>query len=240
MFLTIDQKTRFEIFGNIGYQCQLSVHECLIYWYRPEKYLLVDTYFQPLLGRTRSLGRYWTAIRLPHRPELSGHAVHEEVDGLDMEDNMVDGLFICATLTGRRGGHTSFVQAGAETSNIDVEAVKLDPGSSCKGHSRGWVLVSGMKMQSCGVVCPPHIPLVICPVCCTCRCCQMNWWDVVQQVQMGVSIWGTVYLHSMDGCALSGTNVQAPWHGVLGTVWLHCDEAQQVGCLWGLEDCPLV
>jgi len=21
------------------------------------------------------------------------------------------------------------------------------------------------------------------------------------------------------------------WHGVLETVWLHCDEAQQVGCL---------
>jgi len=27
--------------------------------------------------------------------------------------------------------------------------------------------------------------------------------------------------------------VQAPWHGVLGTVWLLCDEAQQVGCLRG-------
>jgi len=30
-----------------------------------------------------------------------------------LEDDMVDGLFICATLTGRRGGHTPFVQAGA-------------------------------------------------------------------------------------------------------------------------------
>ena len=28
---------------------------------------------------------------------------------------MVDGLFFCATLTDRRGGHTSFVQAGVET-----------------------------------------------------------------------------------------------------------------------------
>jgi len=27
---------------------------------------------------------------------------------------------------------------------------------------------------------------------------------------------------------------------VLETVWLHCDEAQQVGCLRGLEGCPLV
>jgi len=31
-----------------------------------------------------------------------------------VEDDMVDGLF-CATLTGRRGGHTPFIQAGAET-----------------------------------------------------------------------------------------------------------------------------
>jgi len=40
-----------------------------------------------------------------------------------LEDNMVDDLFFCATLTGRRGRHTPFVQAGAETSDTDVEAV---------------------------------------------------------------------------------------------------------------------
>jgi len=54
-----------------------------------------------------------------------------------LEDNMVDGLFFCATLTGRRGGHTQFLQAGVETSDIDAEAVKPDPGSSWKGHSGG-------------------------------------------------------------------------------------------------------
>ena len=57
---------------------------------------------------------------------------------------------------------------------------------------------------------------------------------------MGVSIRGAVRLHSMDGRALSGAGVQASWHGVLETVWLHCDEAQQVGCLRELEGCPLV
>jgi len=60
---------------------------------------------------------------------------------------MVDGLFICATLADRRGGHTLFVQAGAETSDIGAEMVKTDPGSSWDGHSRG-VPVSGMKMRS--------------------------------------------------------------------------------------------
>jgi len=52
---------------------------------------------------------------------------------------MVDGLFFCATLTGRRGDHTPFVQARAETSDTGAEADKADP---------GWVSVSGMKMRS--------------------------------------------------------------------------------------------
>jgi len=50
-----------------------------------------------------------------------------------VEDDMVDGM-ICATLTGRRGGHTSFVQAGAETSDTGAEAVEPDPVSSWEGH----------------------------------------------------------------------------------------------------------
>jgi len=52
-----------------------------------------------------------------------------------LEDNMVDGLFFCATLTGRRGGHTPFVQAGAETPDTGVEAVKSDPRCSCKSRN---------------------------------------------------------------------------------------------------------
>ena len=80
---------------------------------------------------------------------------------------MVDGLFFCATLTGRRGGHTPFVQAGAETSNTGAEAVKPAPGSSWEGHS--WregagVGVGDENTNSCSVVQPLHIPLVICPL----------------------------------------------------------------------------
>ena len=52
-----------------------------------------------------------------------------------LEDNMVDGLIFCATFTGRRGGHTPFVQAGAGTPDTGAEAVKPDPGSSWQGHS---------------------------------------------------------------------------------------------------------
>ena len=82
---------------------------------------------------------------------------------------MVVGLFFCATLTGRRGGHIPFVQAGAETSNNGAESVKPDPGSSWEGHS-GSVVVAGVwdcppTPHSIGD--PPSAPHVCC-------CCQMN------------------------------------------------------------------
>jgi len=73
---------------------------------------------------------------LSHRPEPSGCAVHEEVGGWTLEDSMVEGFF-CATLTGCRGGHTLFVQKGAEASDTDVEPVKPDSHCSWEGHSGG-------------------------------------------------------------------------------------------------------
>ena len=57
---------------------------------------------------------------------------------------------------------------------------------------------------------------------------------------MGVSILDALRLHSIGGLALSGADVQAPWHSVLETLWLQCDEAQQIGSLRELEGCPLV
>jgi len=62
---------------------------------------------------------------------------------------MVDGLFFCATLTGHRGDHTPFAQAGVEKSDAGAEAVKSLTvlGSSWEGHS-GRGAVSGMKMRS--------------------------------------------------------------------------------------------
>jgi len=78
---------------------------------------------------------------------------------------MVDSLFFCATLTGRRRDHTPFVQAGAETSNTCAEAVKPDPGSSWEGHSGGMGAgVGDVNAESCGVVRPLRFPLVIGPM----------------------------------------------------------------------------
>jgi len=83
-----------------------------------------------------------------------------------LEDNMIDGLF-CATQTGRRGGHTPFVQAGAETPDTGAEAIKPDLGSSWDGHSgEVGAGVRDENAESCGggVVRSLRIPLVICPV----------------------------------------------------------------------------
>jgi len=79
---------------------------------------------------------------------------------------MVDSLFFCVTLAGRSGGHTPFVQAGAETSDTGAETVKPDPGSSCKDHSRGvGAGVGDENAESCGAVRPLRIPLVIRQLC---------------------------------------------------------------------------
>jgi len=43
---------------------------------------------------------------------------------------MVGGLFLCATLTGRKGSHTPFLQTGAETPDIGAEAVTPNLGCS--------------------------------------------------------------------------------------------------------------
>jgi len=78
---------------------------------------------------------------------------------------MVDGSFCCVTLAGHRGGHTPFVQVETETSDTGAEAVKPDPGSSWKGHSGGvGADVGDENAESCGVVPPLRIPLVIRPV----------------------------------------------------------------------------
>jgi len=82
-----------------------------------------------------------------------------------VENDMVDGLFFCATFTGRRGGHIPFVQAGAQKSDTGAEAVEPDPGSSWEGHSGGvYTGVCNWSAEFCGVVPPLRIPLMIRPL----------------------------------------------------------------------------
>jgi len=79
-----------------------------------------------------------------------------------LKDSMVDGLFICATLTGCRGGLTSFVQTRAETPDTRAKAVKSDPGSSWEERSGGMGAdVGDENVEYCRLDSPLHIPLVI-------------------------------------------------------------------------------
>jgi len=146
-----------------------------------------------------------------------------------LEDNMVYGLVFCATLAGRRWRHTPFVQTEAETPNTSEQVVKLvpgfvwevlSPGNGCRCQDLKWGVLWGCPPTPHAIGDPPN-PLHVC-----CCCLQKNWWVDVRRVQMGVSIWCAVHVHSVDGWALSGADVQAPWHGGLEIVWLECDEPQ--------------
>ena len=123
------QLRHFAIFsGLLTLQCNWTFTKS---FFRLSKF-----FFYPLLGRARFRGRCWAAIRLFQRPETSGRAVRGGSMDWTLDDDTVDGLFFCATFTGRRGGYTLFVQTGAETSDTGAEMVKPDPGSSWEGHSR--------------------------------------------------------------------------------------------------------
>jgi len=63
-----------------------------------------------------------------------------------LQDNMVDGLFFYATLTGRRGGRTPFVQA-AETSDTDRRRLSQTQALLGRIFLGVYVPESGMKMR---------------------------------------------------------------------------------------------
>ena len=198
-------------------------------------------FFYPLLGYARFRGRCWAAIRLSHRPEPSGRAVRGEVDGLDV-GRRHGRRFVLLHHT-HRPQRRSYPVCTSRSGNVRHR---------CGGSQAGPRLFLGGSFRvcayrypelTCGILwgCPPTPrsidDLLTAPHVC---CCERSWWVAVRRVQMDVSIWGAVQQHSMDVWALSGADVQAPWHGILEIVWLHCDKAEQVGCLRGLEGCPQV
>ena len=66
---------------------------------------------------------------------------------------MIDSLFFCVTFTGRRGGHTTLAQAGAETSDTGAESVNPDPRRSWEGQSgRVRAGIGNECAESCRVV----------------------------------------------------------------------------------------
>ena len=126
--------------------------------------LLLSELLKPLLGRTRPRGRCWAAFRLSHRPEPSGHAVHGEVDGLDIGGRHGRRFVLLRHTHRPQRGDTPFAQAGAETSDTGAEAIKPDLSSSWQGHSGVSTGVGDENAESCGAVHPLRIPLVIRPL----------------------------------------------------------------------------
>jgi len=110
-------------------------------------FLRLSEIFYLLLGRTRLRGGVEQSFGCPivqNRQDMQ--SMRRSMDWT-MENNLVDGWSFCAILTVRRGGHTPFVQARAETSDTNAEAVEPDAGFSWEGHSGGCVKVSGIKMR---------------------------------------------------------------------------------------------
>ena len=175
--------------------------------------LLSEFFFYPLLGRARFRDWCWAAIRLSYRPEPSGHTVHEEVDGLDI-GGQHGRRFVLLRHTHRlhrppypictnRGGNVRHrCEGGWARPRLFLGTSFREGGYRCLDLKCG-VLWDCLPTPH-SIDDPPTAPHVCC-------CCQKNWWVAVRRVQMGVSIWGAVHLHSMDGWALSGADVQAPW-----------------------------
>jgi len=99
---------------------------------------------KPLIGRAKSragVEQPFDCLIVQNRQAMQsmGRSMH-----WTLEENMVDCLFFCATLTGRREGDNPFVQAGAETSDTGAEAVKpagprlFMGGSFREGRFRCW------------------------------------------------------------------------------------------------------
>ena len=115
--------------------------------------------FNPLLGRTRSRGRCRAAIRLSHRPEPSGRAIHGQVDGLDSEGQYGQPVYSSAThsqaaeeaithLYKQERKRPALVRR--RLSRTQAVLGRVIPGNGYR--SRGW---------KC---CPLRIPLVIRPL----------------------------------------------------------------------------
>ena len=119
---------------------------------------------------------------------------------------------------------------------------RSDPGSSWDGRSvRVGAGVGDENVKSCWVDRPLRIPLVIRPM-------RRTYVVVVRgtdELLCGEYKWVSRFETPCICTRWTGERwveqvFQAPWHDVLKTVWLQCDEAQQVGCLREWEDCPLV
>jgi len=104
--------------------------------------------FKPLLGLTRSRGKFWAAIRMFHCPEPSGRVVHGEIDGLVI-GRQHSRRFVLLHHTHRLQRRPYPICSSRKWSVRHWCGGGLaGPTLFLGGSSREWVLVSGMKVRS--------------------------------------------------------------------------------------------
>jgi len=117
-----------------------------------KKLRIVALSFEPvvekLLGCTRSRGRCWAANRMSHHPEPPGRAFHGRSINWTLKDNMFDGLFFCATLTGRKGGHTHLCKQKQKRTTPVRKRLSRTHAVLGRAIPGGELPVSGMKVWS--------------------------------------------------------------------------------------------
>ena len=124
----------------------------------------------PLLGHARFWGRCWAAIRLFHYPEPSGRAVRGEVDGLDIGGRH-GRRFVLLRQT-HRPQRRPYLICTSRSRNVRLQSggglagPRLFLGGSFQGNCTD---IWNQSVESCGVVWPLCVPLMIHPpphVCC--------------------------------------------------------------------------
>jgi len=130
-----------------------------------------------------------------------------------------------------------FVQAGVETLDTGAEAVKtqtllgrVSPGVCVPVSSMSLMGLSGRSAFTCRSAQGAARMLLLLE--------KMMWCCAAGTIGC-LDFWrrASVLVGQVNA---DGADVQALCHGLLGTVWLHCDEAQQVGGPRGLKGFPLV
>ena len=102
--------------------------------------------YYPPLGRTRSRGRCWAAIRLSRQPEPPDYALHKEVDGLNSEGQLVNTVrsTVCSSARHSQAPEGEYPICVSMSGNVRHRK-RLSRSNAVLG---GWVPMPGRKVRS--------------------------------------------------------------------------------------------
>ena len=167
----------------------------------------------PLLAFTRPWGRCWAAIQLCCDSEPSSLVLHREVNGLDIQGQHGK-QFVSQHLSGCKRAIPHICKQEWKGSTLVQRWLSWFHAGPSRGIPGVWVLMSEIKVKS-------HIVFSIYSAihqwsaqtttlqCDELLCSRCKW----------VIFWDAVHFHSVNRLAMSGPDVQAPWHFMLETAW---------------------